>query len=493
MQEQILPSVEAVWRHHCAALDEAISETIGELQNLLRLDDYHRHGHEPDALERSLGPLAATNLDLGSLSRVLAQRTAARAMDPQRLARVQALIPNLEEMKADWAQAPLEMASFDGDGDVQHIRARADAHFARLAGLFAALRMAQLELRSKYDAQTHDAVFGAFDWRQLGPGELRLAPPFVVVARPGRDGGFPLLDILALIQSGMPIKVLALRTSLREAEVGMGTGVPSKLTLETLPLAVRGAYFTQTVSSASDFQKQLSEALTSPRPAVVSVLCRRDDEAEDAFAVRAQNAIRARALPLCVFDPDRDSRFVLCFDLSANPAPEKAWMTDSLSGQNPDGEKIELAEPYTLAHYADSEPELADELSDAFPDAANLVPLVDYLALSRRQQLGKAAFVSLQRDGDWIVRKVVSPRLVSQCAERLHLWRALQEIAGFDNPHVESTRALLTKELGAQQEAHLERLRQQLEKTAADREKAAVVSTVRKLVARLAGVDPTGG
>ena len=55
-----------------------------------------------------------------------------------------------------------------------------------------------------------------------------------------------------------------------------------------------------------------------------------------------------------------------------------------------------------------------------------------------------------------------------------------------------SARATLQKELEAEQRAQLESMQRDLTKTAAEREKAAVVSTVRKLVARLAGIDPSG-
>ena len=57
MTEPTLQSVEAVWQRNRAALGEALDEAIVELQGLMTLDEYHRHGHDPAELERSLGPL----------------------------------------------------------------------------------------------------------------------------------------------------------------------------------------------------------------------------------------------------------------------------------------------------------------------------------------------------------------------------------------------------------------------------------------------------
>lgn len=493
MEEQILQPIGEIWRLRCATLEGALAETIGGLKDLLRLDEYHRHGHDPDQLERALGPLAESNLDLGSLSRVLGQATRSRAMDPQRLQRVQQLIPALKEMKEAWSSAPLEEAWIDIDEDEQAILDRAEAHLDRLAQVFRSLRIAQLEIRSKYKAQSHDALFANFDWRQLGPNEVHLSPPFLVVGRLDGDRGGQLRKVLALLETGMPINVLALRSSLRQAySAGSGTRVPSKMTVETLPLALRGAYLVQTHLRATDFQKQVADALSAPRPTVISVFRPHEGEPDEAFCIRAERAIRARAFPMFLYDPDRDERFVMCFDLSANPSPELAWITEKLSGLDAEGQPFEMDEPFTPAHLAASDADLRADISDLPAQADSLVPLTDYLGFSRRQQAGKLPFVSLRDEDGGIARKVVSARMALQCAERLHLWRTLQEISGFDNPYVSTTRTNLQRELSAQREAQLESLRQEMEKDAARREKAAIATAVRKLVADLTGVKPSG-
>ncbi|UCH30690.1 MAG: hypothetical protein JSV06_06615, partial [Myxococcales bacterium] len=88
-----------------------------------------------------------------------------------------------------------------------------------------------------------------------------------------------------------------------------------------------------------------------------------------------------------------------------------------------------------------------------------------------------------------VVRKVVSQTVALQCAERRHLWCTLREIAGFDNPHVEAARAALKQELTAQQAESAQKLRTEMEEQIARREKAAVATAVRNLVAKLTGVE----
>jgi len=241
MKEQIRQAVEDVWRHHCAALEEALDESISELKNLLRLDDYQRHRHEPDHLERALGPLAATNVDLGSLSRVLGESAHSRAIAPERLKRVQALIQTLGEMKDTWSTIRPDLASVELERKEDEIRELAEQHLNRLAQVFRTLRIAQLELRAKYESETHDAVFADFTWRQLGPGELRLCPAFLVMARLDRDSGVQLRKMMSLLESRMPIKIAVLRSSLRDVHSSTSDiGVPPTMSIETLPLAMRG-------------------------------------------------------------------------------------------------------------------------------------------------------------------------------------------------------------------------------------------------------------
>jgi hypothetical protein len=491
MKEQIFQHVEDVWHHHCTALGDALAEAISELKNLLRVDEYHRHGHDPDHLERALGPLAATNLDVGSLSRVLGESRPSRAMSPERLKRVQELIPTLGEMKEDCSNTALDSASADVEKEENEIRELAEEHLNRVARVFRTLRIAQLEIRSKYESETHDAVFADFNWRQLGPGELRLCPPFLVMARLDGDSGAHLRKMMSLLETGMPIKVVVLRSSLRNVYTAASdTGVPSAMTLEALPLAMRGVYFLQTYAAVPDFQEQLFEALTAPRPGVISVLYQRDGETQDAFRGRAERAVRARAFPMCVYDPGQSDRFVMCFDLSANPSPDTLWTTETLSGRDPQGQPIEVEEAFTFAHFAASEVEFTGELTNPPAMADNLIPITDYLGFSRRQRVGKLPFVSLVGKDGSIIRKVVSPAIALQCSERLHLWRTLQEISGIDNPHVNTTRTALQNEFAAQREAQKKSQQQEMEKEAARREQAAVASAMRRLVAHFTGIDP---
>lgn len=478
-----LAAADERWQRHRAALDDAFAEAIDGLQALVDADDYHQHAHEPNELERALGPLGANNLDLGSLSRVLSGGTHSRAMQPERFARVQGLIPRLQEMRGEVPRTLADSTVVDLQRDSDEIAQLAEDHLNRAARVFRTLRTAQMEVRSKYVAEIHDAFFEDFTWRELGPNELRSCPPFIVVADLDETRGTTLLKMMSLLGTGMPIKILALRSSLREVHSAVAEArVPTTLAVEMLPLALRGVHFVQTSAAVPDFQSQFFEAIVAPRPSVLSVLCARPGEEPDAFERRAEGAIRSRAFPVCTYDPDRATRFVDCFDVASNPAPDATWVRPLAPAEQP-----ELDEAFTFAHFAAQDPEFEQDVSDPPEDGNNLVPIVEYLALTRHQRDGKLPFVSCIDEEGAVVRKVVSQEVALQSAERQHLWSTLREIAGVDNPHVAAARAEVKKELTAQQDETVQKLRQDMEERGAQREKVAVETALRNLVTRLTG------
>ena len=484
----LLKAVDELWQPHRASVVEAFTDATHGLEELVRADGYHQHSQDPDQLERSLGPLGQSNLDLGALSNMLGKSTHSRAMASDRFERVQSLIPELAQVQEHLSTTLAESASVDIERDSGEILSLAEDHLGRAARVFRTLRMAQMEVRSKYESETHDTFFRDFGWRQLAPNELRYCPPFVIVARLDEGSGATLRKIVSLLETGMPITILALRSSLRGHYPPVAdTGVPAALSVEMVPVAMRGVHLTQTCACVEGFQDQFFASLVAPRPTVLSVLVGRHIEAAETFERRADGAIRSRAFPIFSYDPDRAERFGDCFDLSSNPAPHDVWTINTLRGPDPLGHMVELEEPFTFAHFAADEAEFDTEFSDPPEDADDLVPMIEYLDLTGHQRVGKRAFISRVGEGRRVVRKVVSDAVALQAAERRHLWRTLQDLAGLDDPHLEEARAALTREMNARQQASVQQLRTEMEAKMAEREKEAVAIAVRNLVTKLAG------
>lgn len=494
MPEQIKPSIEHVWQRQGEALHEAIVLTLRQLNNVLRLDDYHRHGHEADRLGESLGRFGGNQLDLGRLSEVLAGSTKSRAMAAERRTRVEGLRDTLAALEESVREEPKANWATDLTEPTERIRTLADAHLKHFSDIFRTLRIAQLEIRSKYEPAIHDAVFAHFDWRQLSPAELRICPPFVVYADLEESPGATLRTMMELLESRQPLKLVARRARLRQpVPATADLSVSTTMALETLPLALRGVYFLQTSACVPDFEAGLVEALSSPRPSVISILCRAEAESETSFLRRADRAMRARAFPHCLYDPDRARGFVSCFDLSANPDPEELWTRAIVAAVDDDGHPQEITEPFTFAHFACGEIEFDGDFGRLDDDDSGGTPvaLSEYLELTPRQRVGKLPVISVPGPDGTVERRTVSTGIVAQTADRLHLWRTLQEVSGVDNPYVHTTRDLLTAEFQTQHDALMKNLHEDMERALASRERTAVAQAVRTLVSHLTGVDPS--
>ncbi len=469
MHPQIIPSVENVWKRDLVALGGALDESLRALGNLLRLDEYHRRGHERPQLEKALGPFGAATLDLSSLSTVLGTAAEARCLPEVRRARIETLMETVEELRCFCATPPDPLPGGDIGEDEEALGKKADEHFDCMAGIFRALRIAQLEIHSKYDPGEHDPFFDGFGWRQLTRSEQRLCPPFVITA----EAGIGLRKILSLLESGRPVKVAVLRADLcKRGPHVSDPSVATALSVEMLPLALRGAGFLQTCPAAVDFTERVSQALSLPRPGLISLLVPREDEDEASFHLRAVRALRSRAFPAVDYDPDRAPGFVSCLDLSSNPPEEEAL---------------------TFAEFAAGEPEFAAEISDP-PEGVSpgqLVPIAEYLELSRRQRIGKVPCLPPSDNAPEARPRCLSATLVARIADQGHLWRTLRELAGIDNPHVHATRAAVRVEMDARQKTVLEDLREEHASARAHQERVAVASAIRRLVIGFTGVEPS--
>jgi hypothetical protein len=467
MRPEVLKLARDTWQHHLELLDDALDESIRSLRNLLRLDNYHRHGHESEALQESLGPFGASSINVKALSQVLGQSE--RSLSGERRAHVESLLRELTALQDRYAEVPGEIPTISLSEPEERIEAETERHLNEMAHLFGTLRAAQLEIHSKYEAETHATFFDRFDWRQLNPTELSLCPPALVHTELPEDCQAELLKILTLLGSRKPVKVVTFRPSLRRSyPASADASVPAGLNLELLPVAMRGVFFLQGSLSMENFENRILEAMTAPRPTVISLLARRESESQEAFELRTERALASRAFPAIRYNPDQAAGFVACLDLSGNPPKEEAL---------------------DYARFAANEPEFSADFSDP-PEgtaSADLIPVADFLSYTRRQRGGKQPCLKL--DGQ-APTKVLSANLLTQIADSGHVWKTLRELSGQDHPQVAATHTRLRREFDEEQKALLDARAAEWEEKARQRETMAVATAVKRIVATFAEVDP---
>ncbi|MCX5920856.1 MAG: thiamine pyrophosphate-dependent enzyme [Candidatus Melainabacteria bacterium] len=233
------------------------------------------------------------------------------------------------------------------------------------------------------------------------------------------DIGFQSLS--RLLASGMNVKVLVLDTQVYSNTGGQQStssymGQESKMGAHGKSHAGKGerrkelaqlcimhphVFVAQTVGPMTNhFYKVVERALRFKGPAVINVYTTCQPEhgvADDMAATQAKNAVKSRAFPLLIYDPEAGATLKQRISLEGNPSPTRDWVIEKTA----DGTEV----PYNFMSWAKTE----GRFKKHFDDKGN--PLSESLLLATK--------------------------------DRLDNWRLLQQLAGVENPDFASELALV--------------------------------------------------
>jgi ferredoxin len=428
-------------RRRTAAFVAEAARLAAGLTELLRLEA-SREARSPDELAAVLGE-STEWFDTDALASALSAPRGPRPLEEARRRRVASALSTLQRFVARAGTATELVVVHPGIvpdrvdlGRVE--RVRHGECFELAAGLFDGLaralvevlraeRVARLELDGRYDSGLHDEALARLDWHGLGPEELLLVPPVLVVESAERVWHSSLDGLSRLLRSGRPIHVLVEECTLSGAPPGLGNLLVAHR--EALVLAES---FARPAKLVQDFTR-MALAL---RPAVAIVETRRAEGPMPAWLWH-RAALEGRAAPAFRYDPDAGSSWAECFDIDGNPQRERAWPARRLEIQTAAGDRQWLDVPFTFADAA--------ALSLAFRSHFWLVPseawsdeqmeLGAYLDALGRGLPDRVPFIWVIGEDDQLARAVVTRELAFACRERLRLWHGIQELGGSDNEH----------------------------------------------------------
>ena len=378
-----------------------------------------------------------------------------------------------------------------------------EGHMRKMRDAFVSVRRAESLLEGAYAADTDEAFFEAFDWRQFTDEEFKLCPPILAIGGDGAmlDIGFQ--NLSRLMASGKPIRVLILDTQVYSNTGGQActsgfTGQVADMSgwgkaqrgkeevrkeLSFIALAHRGVFVHQSSQAlASHLMEGVIRGLNSRRPAVFNLYtpCPVEHGIADDWAPNAARlALESRAFPFLTYDPDGGDTLADCLSLDGNPAIESSWPTYELEHVAEDGTVHKLELPLTTADWAATEARFRKHFRDVPRESWNedMVPFHEFLDLSVADREGKTPFV-WALDVDRRLRRLsTTSEMVFLAEERLQYWHQLREMAGVDVS--EQARGIVTRYVEAEYERRLEALRKDYEGRLAE-----LRATYPKVVAR---------
>ena len=495
-------------------LRRKVEKLAAALESLLRVEkSKSAEGNEPESVSSSAGP-AGRLLDSDALSGMLGNRShGSQEMSPERRSRIQRA---LDELRA-WDDNPV-LVRFAGrvvnpwfaeqpDVDVvESYEACATASelfledAERFGRLFAAMRIADLEVDDRYDSPVHDSWFASFDWQAFSDEELQLVTR--VVALESADylatDGLPMFS--HLLGSRLPVHVLSWIRAYDNPAVKPGDGPfdAYRFELANFGIGHRQAVVAQT--SAARHEDLLAGFLCAIGSNRTSLhLVNRGTQTKTAKPILepwfvASAALESRAHPFLLINPDAGDHAAKRVSFDGNPQPEADWPVETLEYRGADGEETTMELAFTFADYALLMPALHEHfrmVPTGF-ESDELVTVADYLEADDERLNRLVPFVwGIDEDGV-IVRLVVSRALVFACRDRLNYWHSLQELAGVQNYYVEEAIERIIEEQRAALEAEREQLiKEHAEELEAVRSEAAG-EAMGQLVDVLMGADLSG-
>lgn len=493
MNEEIVDAVESYWARQYPALEKLVAATGRQIDNILVLDDYYDTARTGEKLKKAVGLFGAHALDLGQLSTVLGQASGERGIQKLHRARIQTVSRELKSIRKSYEHAPPASTFIDFTVGVEAVLEGFENHIGASAKLFRLLRIARLEAKGKYDPAVHDAYFERFNWRQFDSEEMALCPPYVVLATPQGESRSIYGELVELMTSGKPLNVALCRTAFDSdlKETGRAAAIGGNIGIELLFIALRNIYVAQGSSAGNGgVQVLLDSGLASPRPALLSVFCANGSGSR--FPDRAKRALRSRAFPQFIYDPDKSADFVACLDLSQNPDVEATWTRDVLEYLPVDSKELErMDRAYTYSDFSTIEPGLSEHFTplDESEQSATPIALADYLELTPEARRGHVPFTYRVDEEHHLHRWTPSQSMVAQTADRLHLWRSLQELGGICNPYVQAAEKQARDALTAEKDRALAELQNSLNEKLEARAQSAVAEAMQRLARKLTGMD----
>ena len=442
--------------------EEQIKQRIKGLKTLLEVEwGKSDESIEPRMARDSVGD-AGSLFDPLALSTVMDYSRGSKVMSAARRKRIEEALSvleayqqkgepilvrfvHLDKLADPWLDETPDFEAVSDPDSCAKATAIFDREAARLAKVFSAARIAQLEIDGIYDPALHDPWFTNFDWEAFSQDELLLVPAVIALVSADRVAGEGMRSFSRLLSSGRPVQIL-IRVQPHNNPGSLPGEDPFqsyRTELGYLGISHRQAVIVQ--SSAARHQHLLERflaALDATRTSlhIINTGLRQAGEGVSLNAwLVAGAALEGRAHPFFHIDPATGDFAAARMDFSGNPQAEVDWPIHPFQYRDENGHVVETEIAFTFADYALLIGRLRDHFRFVPPecDSEALVTLDQYLSMEPEEAYQKIPFIWAVDSNSILHRLVVSRVLILACLDRRNFWRTLQELSGVRNRYVD--------------------------------------------------------
>jgi ferredoxin len=426
-----------------ARFRQQVRHIVRSLSDILRAAYIHSEaGQQPAALRAAVGNLHADEFDFDAMSKLVARGTPKDQLPAQRRGRIEWALKILRDQPFypdEPSGTPALTFSFD------NCAAAAAAYRERLPKMVEfvkAMAVGELEAVGNYLEGEHDTFFDSYDEGALTPDDLALFPDYLVCIAPERNNEAENASLLAMLSSGLPVKVLVQVTDLVEdAAAGTGQfafGVRSAR-LATTAMALGGLFVLQSSTSNLYALRERVRHGLEARGAALYIVYAGVPGAELPRYLAAAAAMDARAFPAFTYDAQAGANWAARFSLENNRDPEADWPHDSIEYADDAMQRAVEPVAFTFADFVLCDPRYAKHFAVVPRErwSTAMVPVADWLALTEHDATGRVPYLWAADRDNKLHRVIVDAPLMRAARRALLLWHRLQEHGGVHNSHAE--------------------------------------------------------
>ncbi len=456
-----------------AAVELAITRPILKLSGILQAE-YARStaGRSAASLEAAVGAGLAGEFDFEAMSGVLASVTGKDPLPAARRQRIERALLVLESHRSlANSGAGAKPGAFHVDACIfESCREAVTAFRNRLPDLIdlvKAIAIAELEIEGGYVVVMHDPFFADFDENSVGAKDLALFPDYLVRIRTGALHGRDGSELVDVLSSGIPIKILVQSSdvleepSLREGHWGYLT--PSAQ-IGKIATGLDGVYVLQSASShLYQLRTQILKGLASTGPALFSVF---SGEAWGSAGLSpylvAAAAMESRAFPAFTYDPKAAADAASPFSLEYNPQPDADWPVHDLAYEDAGRQTVSEKVAFTFVDFVACDPRFAKHFA-IVPQAqwnGSMLPVGNGLT-TREAPPDNVPYIQMVDANDIVQRMLVDEKLIAAALRCREMWHSLQELCGIRSAQAERLLARERKVWEEQKQREIDALRRE--------------------------------
>jgi hypothetical protein len=459
------------WEVAHQARARAFRKTVDAL--VVRLTDIQRAayihseaGQKPEALRASIGSPHGDEFDFGVMSKLVGRRAPKDELPPARRERIEWALTVLrrQEFYPDELGPALDAYSYRFHDCVSAATAFRN-RLPLLVETVKAMSVAELEARGAYVAEQHDAFFENYGEQALTPDDLAIFPDYLVCIPPERTDAPENANLMEVLSSGLPVKVLVETGDLlEEAAIGIGHfafGVRSTR-LAMTATGLGGVFVVQSTSAnLYPLRDRFAAGLAHRGPALFSIFAGAEQPASSLPPyLTAAAAMQSRACPTFSYDPYAGDNQAARFSFENNPDPQADWSVSEVEYADAKMQRVSEKAAFTFADFVLCDRRYAAHFARV-PGArwnAGMLPVADWLALDPKEAAGRVPYLLAVDADDLLHRVIVDARLMQAVRRNLVLWHRLQELGGINNSYAERLLAVEKAAWEAQKKRELEAL-----------------------------------